>query len=90
MPKIVTATEAKTNFGAMMDWTVTEKDQIIVQSHGQPKAVIINYNDYTRFAAMGKPARPCPCPGFVRPLPSRPPVPANFPGHAPFLTFCLP
>ncbi len=52
MPKTVTATEAKTNFGAMMDWTVTEKDQIIVQSHGQPKAVIINYNEYTRFAEM--------------------------------------
>ncbi len=52
MPKTVTATEAKTNFGAMMDWTVTEKDQIIVQSHGQPKAAMINYDDYTRLVEL--------------------------------------
>ena len=52
MPKIVTATDAKTNFGAMLDWTVTEKDQIIVQSHGQPKAAILNYDAYTRFVEM--------------------------------------
>lgn len=52
MPKTVTATEAKTNFGAMLDWTVTEQDQIIVQSHGQPKAAIINYDDYTQYATL--------------------------------------
>ncbi|MFZ1755873.1 MAG: type II toxin-antitoxin system Phd/YefM family antitoxin [Caldilineaceae bacterium] len=52
MPKIVTATDAKTNFGAMLDWTVTEQDQIIVQSHGQPKAAILNYAAYTRYVEM--------------------------------------
>ena len=52
MPKIVSATEAKTNFGAMLDWTVTEQDQIIVQSHGQLKAAILNYAQYTRFIEM--------------------------------------
>jgi len=57
MPKIVTATEAKTNFGAMLDWTVTEKDPIIVQSHGQPKAVIMNYAEYVRLADISEKER---------------------------------
>ncbi len=52
MPKTVTATEAKTNFDAMLEWTVTEKDQIVVQSHGQPKAAIINYADYTQYITL--------------------------------------
>ena len=57
MPKTVTATEAKTNFGAMMDWTVAEKEPIIVQSHGQPKAAIIGYDEYTQYAALKEKAR---------------------------------
>jgi len=57
MPKIVTATEAKTNFGAMLDWTVTEKDPIIVQSHGQPKAAIMGYDEYTQYAILMEKAR---------------------------------
>jgi prevent-host-death family protein len=52
MPKTVSATEAKTNFGAMMAWTVAQKEPIIVQSHGQPKAAIIGYEEYTHYLAM--------------------------------------
>ena len=57
MPKTVTATEAKINFGAMLDWTVTEKDQVIVQSHGQPKAVIMDYVEHHRLAVLSEKER---------------------------------
>jgi len=46
MPKRVSATEAKINLGAMMEWTVAEADEVIIESHGQPKAVLVSYSVY--------------------------------------------
>jgi hypothetical protein len=37
MPRRVSASEAKTRFGAIADWAVESQDGIIVKSHGQPK-----------------------------------------------------
>jgi len=50
MPKTVTATEAKTHFAAMLDWVASEKDAIIVTRYGQPKAVIVAYDEFLRFS----------------------------------------
>lgn len=46
MPKRVSATEAKINLGAMMNWTVTENDEVVIESRGNPKAVLISYPTY--------------------------------------------
>lgn len=48
MPRIVTATEAKTHMGAILDWAVEHEDEVIVQAHGQPKAVIISFAAYQK------------------------------------------
>jgi len=48
MPKTVTATEAKTRFGAMVSWALEEKDDVIVESHGVPKVAIVPYEEYAQ------------------------------------------
>jgi prevent-host-death family protein len=46
MPRTTTATEAKTQFGAMIDWAVEHGDEIVIESRGQPKAVLISYTEF--------------------------------------------
>lgn len=48
MPRIVTATEAKTHMGAILDWAVEHDDEVIIQAHGQPKAVVISFAAYEK------------------------------------------
>lgn len=48
MPRIITATEAKTHMGAILDWAVENDDEVIIQAHGQPKAVIISFAAYQK------------------------------------------
>lgn len=48
MPRIITATEAKTHMGAILDWTVEHEDEVIIQAHGQPKAVLISFAAYQK------------------------------------------
>jgi len=52
MPKTVSATEAKVQFGSIVDWAVAEQDDVIVESHGQPRAVIISFEEYKRVLAL--------------------------------------
>jgi len=51
MPKTVTATEAKTRFGAMVSWALESKDDVIVESHGVPKVAIVPYEEYEQMQA---------------------------------------
>lgn len=48
MPRIITATEAKTHMGAVLDWAVEHEDEVIIQAHGQPKAVLISFAAYQK------------------------------------------
>ena len=57
MPKTVSASEAKSQFGSLVEWTVENKDDVIVESHGRPKAAIISFEEYQRFAALREEAR---------------------------------
>ncbi|NLD74134.1 MAG: type II toxin-antitoxin system Phd/YefM family antitoxin [Chloroflexi bacterium] len=52
MPRTVTASEAKSAFGALADWAVETKDDIVIESHGKPKVVIVAYEEYKRLAAL--------------------------------------
>ncbi len=46
MPKRVSATEAKVNLGSMMEWAVAESDEVIIESRGKAKAVLVSYPFY--------------------------------------------
>ena len=52
MPRIVSATEAKTHMGAILDWAEEQDDEVIVQIHGQPKAVIISFAAYQKMRSQ--------------------------------------
>jgi len=57
MPKVVSASEAKVLFGAMTDWAAENDDQVIVESHGKPKVVIITYEQYQEMLRLREEAR---------------------------------
>lgn len=46
MPRTVSASEAKRKFGEISDWATDAQDDVIVESHGQPKVVIISFEEY--------------------------------------------
>jgi len=57
MPRTVSASEAKTKFGAIVDWAAESKDDVIVESHGQPKVVIISFDAYQQVLKLREEAR---------------------------------
>ena len=46
MPKTVSVSEAKNKLSAMLQWAVEQGDEIVVESRGEPKAVILPYGEY--------------------------------------------
>ena len=57
MARTISATEAKAKLSSLIDWTVKNKDEVIVQSRGNPKAVIISYIAYEQFKELQEQAR---------------------------------
>ncbi len=57
MPKIVSASEAKTRFGAIAERAAQPGQEVIVAYHGEPKVVIIAYADYQRYGELREEAR---------------------------------
>lgn len=52
MTKTVSVSEAKNKLSAMLEWTVENREEIIVESRGQPKAVILAYEEYEAVAEL--------------------------------------
>lgn len=52
MPKIVSASEAKNRLGSMMNWAAEHDDEVIVESYGKPKAVIMAYEEYEKLSEL--------------------------------------
>ena len=52
MPKTVSASEAKVKFGSIMDWAEQNKDEVIVESRGKPKVVIVAFAEYEKLAEL--------------------------------------
>lgn len=52
MPKTVTASEAKNKLGSIVGWVVDNQDEVIVESHGQPKAVIMSFDTYEELRVL--------------------------------------
>lgn len=48
MPKTLSSVEAKNRLGALIAWAVTNQDEVIVEHHGKPRAVIMAYDEYER------------------------------------------
>ena len=57
MPRTVSASEAKTKFGAIANWAAESKDDVIVESHGEPKVVIICFEEYQQVLKLREEAR---------------------------------
>ncbi len=46
MSKRVSASEAKNRLGALIGWVLQNKDEVIVESRGAPKVVLLPYAEY--------------------------------------------
>lgn len=57
MPKTMTATDVKVRLGAMIDWTVEEGDELIIESRGKPKAVLMSYAEFEEVQRLREDAR---------------------------------
>ena len=57
MPKTVTATEAKNRLGSLIEWALSNKDEVIVNSYGEPTAVIMPYQEYQTVRELREQAR---------------------------------
>lgn len=57
MPKTVTVSEAKNRLSSMLQWAVDNRDVVVVESHGEPKAVILPYGEYEEFVTFRELAR---------------------------------
>ncbi|MBX3054498.1 MAG: type II toxin-antitoxin system Phd/YefM family antitoxin [Caldilineaceae bacterium] len=49
MERIVSTTEAKAQLSGLMEWTLLNDDAVVVESHGNPKAVLISFTRYEQF-----------------------------------------
>jgi prevent-host-death family protein len=54
MPKTVSSTEAKAQFGTLLSWASEQNDEVIVKFYGEPKAVIMPYQEYEAFLKLRK------------------------------------
>ncbi len=52
MPKTVSVSEAKNRLSAMMKWAVENSDEVIVESRGKPKAVIMPFGEYQQLVTL--------------------------------------
>jgi prevent-host-death family protein len=57
MPKTISASEAKNSLGAVIEWAVENQDEVIVESRGKPKAVIMPFDDYEEYQQLREQAR---------------------------------
>ena len=52
MPKTVSASEAKNRLGAVVSWVLSNQDQVIIESHGEPTVVVISYAEYEKLVGI--------------------------------------
>jgi prevent-host-death family protein len=57
MPRTVSVSEAKNKLSAMLQWAVEQGDEIVVESRGEPKAVIMPYAEYEELLLLREKAR---------------------------------
>ena len=57
MTRTISATEAKAKLSALINWAVNNRDEVVVESRGVPKAVILSYDAYEQFNELREEAR---------------------------------
>ena len=57
MPRSVSANEAKNKLGSLIGWVVENRDEVIVESHGRPRAVLMSFAEYETIQALREQAR---------------------------------
>lgn len=57
MPRTTSATEVKTQLGAMIAWTIQHGDEVIIESRGKPKAVLMSYAEFEQVQRLREEAR---------------------------------
>lgn len=50
MAKTVSASEAKSRFGSMLKQA--KQEEVIIEVHGEPEAVLISYKDYQQYEGL--------------------------------------
>ena len=57
MTRTISVSEAKNTLSAVLEWAVENDDGIVIQSRGEPKAVIVPYANYAGYLALEEQAR---------------------------------
>jgi len=57
MTRTISVSEAKNTLSAVLEWAVENDDGIVIQSRGEPKAVIVPYEKYAGYLALEEQAR---------------------------------
>jgi len=52
MPKAVSTREAKDKLSSLIGWVRENADEVIVENHGQPRAVIMSFAEYQKIRAL--------------------------------------
>jgi prevent-host-death family protein len=52
MPKTVSTSEAKNQLSAVMSWAEEHGDEVIIENHGRPRAVLMSITEYERLRAL--------------------------------------
>ena len=52
MPRTVSASIAKNQLGALIQWSLRNQDEVIIESYGNPKAVIMPFDEYQSIQAL--------------------------------------
>lgn len=52
MPKTVSASEAKNKLGAVLSWVLTNQDEVIIESHGEPAVVVMSFAEYEKVKSL--------------------------------------
>jgi prevent-host-death family protein len=57
MPKTISASKAKNQFGSIIRWVIKQGDEVVVESHGEPRIVIMPFAEYDEFRRLREEAR---------------------------------
>ncbi len=52
MPRAISSNEAKQRWGSLLSYVSEQGDEVIVESHGKPKAVVISIAAYQEFLTL--------------------------------------
>ncbi len=52
MPRAVSTREAKDKLSSLIGWVSENADEVIVENHGQPRAVIMSFAEYEKIRAV--------------------------------------